>query len=96
MDDVIKVAAFVGALVGCGVGAYAGVTVISILKRRFDPPIAGPGPDELESIQARLANVEALEARVNELEERVDFAERLVASHHESERLPAVRPLDHP
>ena len=95
MDDVIKVVAMVGALVGLGVGTYAGVTVVSILKRRFDPSAAGPGPDELESIHARLTNVEALEARVNEREERVDFAERLVARQHESERLSSGPPLDH-
>ena len=95
MDDIIKVAAFVGTLVGLGVGAYAGVTVVSILKRRFDMPATGPGPDELASIQARLASVEVLEARVNELEERVDFAERLIATQHESERLSAGPPPDH-
>ena len=95
MDDLIKVVAFVGALIGLGVGAYAGVTVVSILKRRFDPPAAESGPDGLESIHARVANVEVLEARVNELEERVDFAERLIATQHESERLSAGRPPDH-
>jgi hypothetical protein len=95
VDDLIKVVAFVGALIGLGVGSYAGVTVVSILKRRFDPPSAGPGPGELESIQDRLAGIEGLEARVNELEERVDFAERLIATQHESERLSAGRPPDH-
>lgn len=71
MDDVIKMAAFVG-------------------------PAPALPPEELELMQARLAGVEALEARVNELEERVDFAERLVARHHESERLSPGPPLDHP
>lgn len=95
MDDVVKVIALVGGLIGLGVGTYAGVTVVSILKRRFEVPAAGPAPEELESMHARLANVEALEGRVNELEERVDFAERLIAKQHESERLSAGRPLDH-
>jgi hypothetical protein len=95
MDDLIKVVAMVAALVGLGVGTYAGVTVVSILKRRFDSSAAGPSLDELESIHARLANVEALEARVNELEERVDFAERHIAGQHESERLSSGPPLDH-
>ena len=94
MDDVIRVAAFVGALVGCGVGAYAGISIISVLRRRFDPA-PRPGVEELDSIHARLANVETLEARVNELEERVDFAERLIAAQHESERLSAGQSPDH-
>ncbi len=94
MDDVINVVAFVGALVGLGVGTYAGITVVSILKRRFDPPSTGPGPDELEALHDRLANVEGLEARVHELEERVDFADRLIARQHESERLSGGQPPD--
>jgi hypothetical protein len=96
MDDLVRVVIKLGALVGLGVGTYAAVSVISILKRRFEGPSHAPGLDELEAIEARLANVEALEARVSELEERVDFAERLVAGQHESERLSAVPPLDHP
>ncbi|HEU5218154.1 MAG TPA: hypothetical protein VFU23_05810 [Gemmatimonadales bacterium] len=94
MDDVVTVLALVGGLIGIGVGTYAGVTVVSILRRRFDPRAGLPGPEELESPDARLARVEALEARVNELEERVDFAERLVATQHESAQLPAGRPRD--
>lgn len=94
MDDLIRIAAVIGLMVGGGVGAYAAVSVISIIRRRLDPPPAS-GLEELDSIQARLANVESLEARVNELEERVDFAERLIASQHESERLSAGQPPDH-
>lgn len=93
MDDIIKIVALVGALVGLGVGSYAGITVVSLMKRRFEARFGGPSPEELESIHARLATVEALEARVNELEERVDFAERLVANHHDSERLSSGQPL---
>jgi hypothetical protein len=96
MDDLLRVVILVGALVGLGVGTYAGVTVVSILRRRFERPAAGPAPEELESIDARLAHLEALEAHLNELEERVDFAERFIAGRHESERLPAGPPLDHP
>ena len=94
MDDLIRIAVVIGLMVGGGVGAYAAVSVVSIIRRRFDPP-PPPGLEELDSIQARLANVEALEARVNELEERVDFAERLIASQHESERLSVGQTPDH-
>ena len=95
MDDLIRVVIMIGAMVGLGVGAYAGVAMVSIIKRRYDPPPVGPGPDELDSIHVRLASVDELEARVNELEERVDFAERLMARQQESERLPSGQPLDH-
>lgn len=95
MDDLIRVVIMIGSMVGLSVGAYAGVAVVSIIKRRYDPPVTGAAPDELELIHARLASVDELEARVNELEERVDFAERLVARQQESERLPSGQPLDH-
>ncbi len=91
MDDVLKIVV----LIGLGVGTYAGVTVISVLKRRFEPQAGAAASDELDSLQARLAAVETLEARVNELEERVDFAERLVATQHAPDRLSFGQPLDH-
>ncbi len=94
MDDLIRIAIVIGIMVGGGVGAYAGVAVISIVRRRFDPPPT-IAVDELDAIQARLANVEALEQRVNELEERVDFAERLIATQQPSERLSAGHSPDH-
>lgn len=44
---------------------------------------------ELEQIQHRLAEVDALQMRVGELEERLDFAERLLArGERESSPLP--------
>ncbi len=82
MDDVLKVAIFIIALMGGGIGAYAGVTVVSVLKRRFEAKLEGPSfpPQELDAIHA-------LEARVAELEERADFAERMLAEQAEPERL---------
>ncbi|MEP6687432.1 MAG: hypothetical protein ABJC36_03725 [Gemmatimonadales bacterium] len=44
---------------------------------------------ELEQMQHRLAEVDALQMRVGELEERLDFAERLLAR---GERDPATLP----
>lgn len=88
MDDVVRIVILMGSLLGLGVGAYAGVTVVSIMRRRFDRPAAGRGPDDAE-VAARLAHMDQLEARLNELEERVDFAERLITTQHESAQLPA-------
>jgi Tfp pilus assembly protein PilO len=42
---------------------------------------------DLEQMQHRLAEVEALQTRVGELEERLDFAERLLAQSREPDRL---------
>jgi Tfp pilus assembly protein PilO len=42
---------------------------------------------DLEQMQHRLADVEALHTRVGELEERLDFAERLLAQSREPDRL---------
>ena len=41
----------------------------------------------LDEIEARLAELETLKQRVVELEERVDFAERMLASQREAQRL---------
>ena len=93
MDDVLRIVILIGSMIGLGVGAYAGVTVVSIMRRRFDRP-GGTRGSEDRDLDARLAQVDALEARLNELEERVDFAERLIATQHESAQLPAGRPRD--
>ncbi len=42
---------------------------------------------ELEQVQQRLAEVDALHGRVAELEERLDFTERLLAQSREPDRL---------
>jgi Tfp pilus assembly protein PilO len=42
---------------------------------------------ELEQLQQRLAEVDALHSRVAELEERLDFTERLLARSREPDRL---------
>ncbi len=89
MDDMLKVAIFIIALIGAGIGAYAGVTVVSVMKRRFEGKLETTGfpPEELDAIHARLDAADALEARVAELEERADFAERMLVEKGEPERL---------
>ena len=41
----------------------------------------------LEDVQARLLELDQLKQRVSELEERLDFAERMLASHRDAQRL---------
>lgn len=46
---------------------------------------------EVDQLQSRVGELEALHHRVMELEERVDFAERLLSQRREAERLPGSR-----
>jgi Tfp pilus assembly protein PilO len=41
----------------------------------------------LEDVQARLIELDQLKQRVNELEERLDFAERMLTSQRDAQRL---------
>lgn len=73
-----------------GIGAIitfivAGVAVLRLLPARKSPPQLG-GP-MLEEIQTRLGELDHMQQRINELEERVDFTERLLAKHHDEQRL---------
>ena len=48
-------------------------------------------PHRLQELEARVAELEALNQRTLELEERVEFAERLLGKLRDSDRLPPVR-----
>lgn len=70
----------------------AGVAVLYPLVRALSRRLEGKHSDpalraELDELKARLYEVEAQQGRVAELEERVDFAERLLASGPQRERL---------
>lgn len=86
MRDMLVVLVFVVSLAVTGFGIYAGVTMLSLMKKKALR--AGLPPEELDDIHTRLAAADALEGRVAELEERLDFAERLIAEGHDTERLP--------
>ncbi|HET7042900.1 MAG TPA: hypothetical protein VFI13_12820, partial [Gemmatimonadales bacterium] len=55
-------------------------------QRRIDA-----GRADLDQLDSRLADLEAAEGRVAELEERLDFAERLLASHREEAQSPRLK-----
>jgi Tfp pilus assembly protein PilO len=60
------------------------------IGRRIEGRASGVDPAlraELEQLQARVSEVEALQHRLMELEERVDFAERLLSQRREPQRL---------
>ena len=62
--------------------------VLRLFEHRARPESVEP---ELAQLRDRLAELEAVAIRVPELEERLDFAERLLASRTEVERLPLHR-----
>ena len=83
-----------------GVAAIlAVVSVLKIVTVRLLPPEArgnrwkggwkgmGESLQAQDDMQARLAEIDDLRQRVAELEERVDFTERLLAKHRETEPL---------
>ena len=58
------------------------------LARRIEGGTTGAAlRGELDQMQARLSEVEALQHRIIDLEERLDFAERLLAQGREVNRL---------
>jgi len=67
---------FVTLFLGSGVLVLRG-PVGRALARRIEGRTGGP--EDLASIEDRLAEVDVLRQRMAELEERVDFAERLLA-----------------
>lgn len=78
-----------------GIGALSmvilGVRRHLALKRGVQGPIGEITgeviKERIADLDARLADVDALNYRVQELEERLDFAERLLAQAREPERL---------
>lgn len=64
--------------------------IMRALGRRMEHR-GGPDPSlraEIQQMNQRLADVDAMQLRLAELEERLDFAERLLAQAKEAERLP--------
>lgn len=46
---------------------------------------------ELADLQARVGEIDSLQARMAELEERLEFTERLLATRREADQLPGSR-----
>lgn len=60
---------------------------IRALARRIEGKAGSNAQEELDELRSRILALEEQAARVPELEERVDFAERLLASVRDVERL---------
>lgn len=67
------------AMFGIPVGAYAAIAATRAIWIKGEPAPATPElQSHVESLEARVAQLEAERDRMAELEERVDFAERLL------------------
>lgn len=78
--------------IGFGVVILFTVAGILILRKFSRGSLKDPGADSasreaLEDVHARLGELDNLNQRLGELEERLDFAERLLATRHEEQRL---------
>ena len=82
-----------------GVGLIVGIISVAQLVFRLVAPESAPRgrkvrfmkpgdtAEALEDIQTHLLEFDQLKKRVNELEERLDFAERLLTSQRDAQRL---------
>jgi hypothetical protein len=76
-----------GTLVLC-IGGYG---ILRHYGLKSLPPEETSGSWRMSEVEARLAELEGMEARVAELEERLDFAERMLAAKDPVERLEAPK-----
>jgi len=78
-ETVLKIIIVMAATVGIPIAAYAAVAATRAIWGR--PTGAGDRrlQEEVESLRARVEDLERAQTRMAELEERVDFAERLLA-----------------
>ncbi len=79
--------AFVIPIVAILVAGIVFFPLMRALARRIEGKISGGVQDELEDLRSRIMTLEEQAMRVPELEERVDFAERLLASTRTADRL---------
>ena len=89
---------FTGELTGSGemaLGAMAlcigGYGILRHYALKSLPPEETSGAWRISDVEARLAELEGVEARVAELEERLDFAERVLARQGDAKQLEAPR-----
>ena len=84
-ETLIKIIVGLAAFVAIPVGAYAAITATRAIWIKGEPRSADPElKAHVDSLEARIQQLEAEHDRVLELEERVDFAERLLAQRPDS------------
>jgi hypothetical protein len=67
-------------------GMITGGVWVGILLLRHRVPRAGSDPYQLANIHSRPEQLEDVDRRLAEVEERLDFAERMLARHPETQK----------
>jgi hypothetical protein len=84
-ETLIKIIVGLAAFVAIPVGAYAAITATRAIWIKGEPKPADPElKAQMETLEARVLQLEAEHDRMLELEERVDFAERVLAKRPDS------------
>ena len=84
-ETLIKIVIGFTTLVAIPVGAYAAITATRAIWVKGEPKPADPElKAQVETLEARVLQLEAEHERMLELEERVDFAERVLAKRPDS------------
>lgn len=84
-ETLLKIIVGAVAVIGIPVGAYAAVVATRAIWIKGEPRPADPElKDHVETLEARINQLESERERLQELEERVDFAERVLARRPDS------------
>jgi Tfp pilus assembly protein PilO len=84
-ETLMKLVIGFATLVAIPVGAYAAITATRAIWVKGEPKPADPElKAQVETLEARVLQLEADQERMLELEERVDFAERVLAKRPDS------------
>jgi hypothetical protein len=84
-ETLMKLVIGFATLVAIPVGAYAAITATRAIWVKGEPRPADPElKAQVETLEARVVQLEADHERMLELEERVDFAERVLAKRPDS------------
>jgi len=63
----------------------------AVASRLHGRKTAAPDEDRVRELEARVAELEQSQGRLLEVEERLEFAERLLATRREADQLPGSR-----
>jgi Tfp pilus assembly protein PilO len=87
-ENVLKVLVSIAVMVAIPVAAYAAIAATRSIWGRPQPPEDQDALREVETLRARVQELESMQHRMAELEERLDFTERLLVQQRDPARLP--------
>jgi hypothetical protein len=94
-DDLVKVAVVLFMVIGVPMlSIFVLPPIAKAFARRLEGRYGrqdGESAAELADLQTRVGEIDNLQTRMAELEERLEFAERLLATRREADQLPGSR-----